>query len=113
MYSGCMNDCEDAKDVQAQCTDMVLHQLCDITGEKNIQMNYVNYETDIVTCHHVKIDGWPIDDGLQMGIYESKADRSTCKGAECCEAAGEIIRKKRQGRSDAGTTKPKGTAGKK
>ncbi|KAK0441214.1 uncharacterized protein EV420DRAFT_1730141 [Desarmillaria tabescens] len=55
-----MNDREDSKDVRVQCMDLILQGLRNITGEKNLRMNYVNYETDIVVHHHVKIDGWPI-----------------------------------------------------
>ncbi|KAK0479368.1 hypothetical protein EDD18DRAFT_1086505 [Armillaria luteobubalina] len=100
-------------------------------------MNYINYETDIVAHHHVKIDGWPISikfeslsnlknlqdlrwlrDTLKtmackwVSMSQKQIDQHA-KELECHEAAGEIIRKKRQGHSDAGTTKPKGTTGKK
>ncbi|KAK0457965.1 uncharacterized protein EV420DRAFT_1270943 [Desarmillaria tabescens] len=128
-----MNDREDSKDVRVQCTDLILQGLHTFRYS-NLRMNYVNYETDIVARHHVKIDGWPIGikfeslsnlknlqdlrrlrDALKttackwVSMSQAQIDRHA-KELERCEEAGEIIKKKRQERSDAHTTKPKNAA---
>ncbi|SJL18167.1 uncharacterized protein ARMOST_21743 [Armillaria ostoyae] len=129
-----INDLEDSKDVRSQCTDMILQGLRDITGERNVRMNYINYETDIFARHHVRIDGWPIGikfeslsnlknlqdlrrlrDALKVtackwvSMSQKQIDRHA-RELEHREAAGEVIKKKRREHSDAGTSKPKGTA---
>lgn len=113
---------------------LILIHLGNITGKKNLQKNYVNYETDIVAHHHITIDGWPIgikfeslsdlknlqdlrrlQDALKttackwVSMSQKQIDRHA-KELERREAAGEVIKKKRQEWSDAHTTKLKNTS---
>ncbi|KAK0478656.1 hypothetical protein EDD18DRAFT_1047927, partial [Armillaria luteobubalina] len=95
-------------------------------------MNYTNYDTDIVACHHVKLDGWPIGikfkklsnlknlqdlrrlrDSLKMSackwmIMSKKQIKDHAEELNLHEAAGEVVKKKRKQCSDAKMTKPKG-----
>ncbi|PBK84538.1 hypothetical protein ARMGADRAFT_890110, partial [Armillaria gallica] len=95
-------------------------------------MNYISYEMDIVTRHHVRINGWPIgikfeslsnlknlqdlrrlQDALKMTAckWVSMSQKQIDKHAQelkCHKAAGEVIKKKQQECSDAGTAKAKG-----
>ncbi|KAK0493711.1 hypothetical protein EDD18DRAFT_1077965 [Armillaria luteobubalina] len=95
-------------------------------------MNYIHYDTDIVTRHHVRLDGWPM--GLKFenlsnikNLQDLRRLCDTLKTMACkwikmnkkqikahendliqWEASSEIIKRKRQERSDTHTTKPKG-----
>ncbi|KAG6852081.1 hypothetical protein C0991_003348 [Blastosporella zonata] len=45
--------------MRAECTSSILDGLRKILVNKNVKMNYVNYETTIVETHHVHLVGWP------------------------------------------------------
>ncbi len=91
-----MNSHEDSKDMHAQCTELIQkglstvphfncfvinsnkYSLEQIMGESSIHMNYVNYDTDIISQHHVRLDSWPI--GLKY--QESARFKTTMRHTE-------------------------------
>ncbi|KAK0235418.1 hypothetical protein EDD85DRAFT_842997 [Armillaria nabsnona] len=126
-----MNSREDSKDMRAQCTEMIQKGLKEITGESSIRMNYVNYDTDIVARHHVRLDGWPMGIKFESlsnikNLQDLRRLRDALKTTACKwinmnktqvkahendlnrrEASGEIIKRKWRERSNVHTTKPK------
>ncbi|KAG1888969.1 uncharacterized protein F5891DRAFT_965858 [Suillus fuscotomentosus] len=100
-----------------------------ITGKKDIVMNYTNYETAIVEAYGVRLVGWPegvdfispsnigtVGDirRLRDALKTRMCSWTTLSPAEvkahtaeldACRSAGEVVRKPRKKRSDAGVAR--------
>ncbi|KAG2036153.1 hypothetical protein BDR03DRAFT_842823, partial [Suillus americanus] len=59
-----LNEWDSLEAVRKQVCKMIFWGLVDVTGKKDIVMNYSNYETSIIKTYRVRLVGWP--DGVKF-----------------------------------------------
>ncbi|KAG1729474.1 hypothetical protein EDD22DRAFT_1015222 [Suillus occidentalis] len=121
-----LNERDSLEAVRKQVRKMIVRGLIAVTGKKNITMNYSNYETAVVETYAVQLIGWPasikfINPSNIGTVGDIRKLRDALKARTCYWAAltpvevkahtaelnvrrlaGEVVRKPRKKRSDAG-----------
>ncbi|KAG2108082.1 hypothetical protein DEU56DRAFT_843820 [Suillus clintonianus] len=117
--------CTQNQTVRKQVRKMILRGLVAVTGKKDIVMNYHNYETSVIETYGVRLVGWP--NGVKFTspsnigtVGDIRKLRDALKARTCywtvlspaelkahaseldTRSAGEVVRKPRKKRSDAG-----------
>ncbi|KAI5987293.1 hypothetical protein EDD15DRAFT_2173877, partial [Pisolithus albus] len=112
--------------MRKQVTALISNRLTYATGKRHAMMNYSNYNTAIVETYGVKLLGWPtgvpfVNPSSIGTVSEIRKLRNSLKSGECrwkklskakCNAfsselearraSGEVVKKPRKKRSDAG-----------
>ncbi|KIK34474.1 hypothetical protein CY34DRAFT_26852 [Suillus luteus UH-Slu-Lm8-n1] len=121
-----LNERDSLEAVRKQVRKMIVRGLIAVTGKKNIIMNYSNYETAVVETYAVRLIGWPasikfINPSNIGTVGDIRKLRDALKARTCYwtaltpvevkahtaeldvrRSAGEVVRKPRKKRSDAG-----------
>ncbi|KAG1832279.1 hypothetical protein F4604DRAFT_1946214 [Suillus subluteus] len=121
-----LNERDSLEAVRKQVRKMIVRGLIALTGKKNITMNYSNYETAVVETYAVRLIGWPasikfINPSNIGTVGDIRKLRDALKARTCYwtaltpvevkahtaeldvrRSAGEVVRKPRKKRSDAG-----------
>ncbi|KAG1728935.1 hypothetical protein EDB19DRAFT_1939609 [Suillus lakei] len=121
-----LNEHDSLEAVRKQVRRLILQGLVAVTGKKDIVMNYNNYETSVIETYGVRLVGWPhgvkFTSPSNIGtVGDIRKLRDALKARTCYwtvlspaevkahaseldtrRSAGEVVRKPRKKRSDAG-----------